>query len=58
MVTKDIEAEKFEPTFLEGDLPDSQSTIFVTRHTLGEILGGNSEDSERAGSSKGNKDNF
>lgn len=58
MATKDTMAERVEPTFLEGGLPESQPTIFVTRHTLGELIGENSVSAEGVGSSKESKDNF
>jgi len=68
MATKDIGAEgvdtsRFldsgeqlefsEPTFLEGKVPDSQLPIFMTRHTLDELLGKSSVDAP-SGENKGN----
>lgn len=43
MSTKDMKVERVEPTFLGGGLSESQPTIFVTRHTLEELLDDDSE---------------
>lgn len=56
MDTKDIVAEELEPTFLDGDFPDSQPTIFVTRHTLGDLLDEKSIDVKGKSSSRESKE--
>lgn len=53
MATKDIEAERDESTFLQETSQDLPLPIFVTRHTLGELLSELPTETATSGESRG-----